>query len=406
MKNHAKAVLCTMAAAIFVAAAAQAEPKYGPGASDTEIKIGNTNPYSGPASSYGSIGRVISAYVDKLNAEGGVNGRKITFISLDDGYSPPKTVEQTRKLVEQEEVLFLFQSLGTPTNSAIHKYVNKKGVPHLFLASGATKWGDPDNFPWTMGWQPSYQTEARVYASYILQHVADPKIAVLYQNDDYGKDYLKGLRDGLGDRADAMILATQSYETSDPTVDSQVVALKNSGANVFVNIATPKFAAQAIRKVYDIGWRPLQILNNVSISVSRVLKPAGLEKSKGIISSVYYKGPSDPQWTDDPEMAEWRAFMAEYYPEGDLGNSSNVYAYAVVKSLEQVLRQAGDDLTRENIMRQAANLKDLHVPTLLPGIQINTSPSDFRPIEQMQLQRFNGEAWEIFGEIISAEAGS
>lgn len=393
-------------AAGTIAGTALADEHYDPGVTDTEIKIGNTNPYSGPASAYGTIGKAIGAYFDKVNAEGGINGRRIDFISLDDGYSPPKTVEQARRLVEQEGVFLLFQPLGTPPNSAIQKYMNRKEVPQLFVATGATKWADPESFPWTMGWQPNYQTEGRIYARYILENVADPKIGVLYQNDDYGKDYLKGLRDGLGEGADTLIVATVSYETSDPTVDSQVVALKNSGANVFVNIATPKFAAQAIRKVYDIGWRPLQLLNNVSTSVSRVMEPAGLEKSEGIISSAYLKEPTDPQWADDAGIAEWRAWMAEYYPEGDLGNSFNVYGYSVARTMEQVLRAAGDDLTRANIMKLAASIDGLEIPTLLPGITINTSPTDFRPIEQMQLQRFNGTTWELFGPVISGEVVS
>ncbi len=390
-------------AAGLIAGAALADEHYDPGVTDTEIKIGNTNPYSGPASAYGTIGKAIGAYFDKVNAEGGINGRRIDFISLDDSYSPPKTVEQVRRLVEQEGVFLLFQPLGTPPNSAIQKYMNMKEVPQLFVATGATKWGDPENFPWTMGWQPNYQTEGRIYARYILENVADPKIGVLYQNDDYGKDYVKGLRDGLGEGADALIVAAVSYETSDPTVDSQVVALKNSGANVFVNITTPKFAAQAIRKAYDIGWRPLQLLNNVSTSVSRVMQPAGLEKSEGIISSAYIKEPTDPQWADDAGIAEWRAWMAQYYPEGDLGNSFNVYGYSVAKTMEHVLRAAGDDLTRANIMKLAASIDGLEIPTLLPGITVSTSPTDFRPIEEMQLQRFNGTTWELFGPIISGE---
>ncbi len=401
---HRRLIAAAAIAGLSLAAAnAKAQGQYGPGASDSEIKIGNTNPYSGPASAYGTIGKAITAYFDKINAEGGINGRKIVFLSLDDGYSPPKTVEQVRKLVEQEEVLFLFQTLGTPTNTAVHKYVNKKQVPHLFVATGATKWGDPENYPWTMGWQPSYQTEGRIYAKYILDNVSDPKIGVLYQNDDYGKDYLQGLRDGLGPQADKLIVSTESYETSDPTVDSQIVALKNSGANVFVNVTTPKFAAQAIRKAYDIDWKPLQFLNNVSTSVSRVLEAAGLEKSVGILSSAYTKGPTDPQWDDDPAMIAWRDWMKAYYPEGNLGSTFNVYAYTVAMTLEHVLRNAGDNLTRENIMKQAASLKDVELPTLLPGIKLNTSASDYRPIEQMQLQKFNGKSWELFGDLISAD---
>ncbi|MFQ5954550.1 MAG: ABC transporter substrate-binding protein [Kiloniellales bacterium] len=407
--RYTRRVLIASAAAmavILMAGSGQAQKMYGPGASDTEIKVGNTNPYSGPASAYGTIGKAIKAYFARVNAEGGINGRQINIISLDDSYSPPKTVEQVRKLVEQEQVLFLFQTLGTPTNSAIHKYVNKKKVPHLFVATGATKWGDPENFPWTMGWQPNYQTEARVYARYILNNVKDPKIGVLYQNDDYGKDYLTGLRDGLGAKADQLIVEAVSYETSDPTVDSQIVSLKNSGANVFVNITTPKFSAQAIRKAHDIGWKPLQLLNNVSTSISRVMKPAGLEKSVGIISSAYIKGPTDPQWDNDPGMMAWRKWMKEYFPEGNLGNSFNVYAYTVAMTLEHVLRKAGDNLTRESIMKQAASLKGFELPTLLPGIKLNTSASDFRPIEQMQLQKFNGESWDLFGPVISGEVGT
>ncbi len=403
-----KMALSTAVAAIVAMAAASiaGAAEYGPGASDTEIKIGNTNPYSGRASAYGTIGKALSAYFDKINAEGGINGRKINFISLDDGYSPAKTVEQTRRLVEQEKVLFLFQNLGTPTNSAIHKYVNGKKVPHLFVATGATKWGDPENYPWTMGWQPNYQTEARIYAQYILANIDNPKIGVLYQNDDYGKDYVTGLRDGLGSKADDLIAMAVSYETSDATVDSQVVQLKSSGANVFVIIATPKWASQAIRKAHDIGWRPARFLNNVSTSVPAVMKPAGLDKSKGIISSAYTKNPGDPAMKDDPGYQEWLKWMAEYYPDGSTGSTFNVYGYTVAQTLEQVLRQAGDDLTRENIMRQAANLKDLELPMLLPGVVINTSPTDFRPIEQMRLQRFNGTSWELFGPVMEGTAGS
>ncbi len=394
-----------MAFAVAFASGSAPAAEYGPGASDTEIKIGNTNPYSGPASAYGTIGKAIKAYIDKINAGGGINGRKINFITLDDGYSPPKTVEQVRKLVEQEKVLFLFQTLGTPTNSAIHKYVNKKQVPHLFVATGATKWGNPPKFPWTMGWQPNYQTEAAVYGAYILKNVKDPKVAILFQNDDYGKDYVTGLKAGLGSKADKIIVKSSSYETSDPTVDSQIVALKNSGANVFVNITTPKFAAQAIRKAYDIGWKPLHFLNNVSTSTTSVMTPAGPEKGVGIISSAYLKDPSDPQWKDDQAYKDWVAWMKKYYPDGNLGNSFNAYGYAVAQTLEYVLKKAGDNLTRANIMKQAADIKALALPMLLPGIKIETGPNDFRPIEQMQLQKFNGKSWELFGEIISGKAG-
>ncbi|HWP48614.1 MAG TPA: ABC transporter substrate-binding protein [Candidatus Limnocylindrales bacterium] len=376
--------------------------KYDPGASDTEIKIGNTNPYSGSASAYGTIGRSIAAYFKKINEEGGVNGRKITFISYDDGYSPPKTVEQVRRLVEQDQVLFLFQTLGTPTNTAIWKYLNQKKIPQLFVATGATKWGDPEGHPWTMGWQPNYQTEAKIYARYILENLPNARIGILYQNDDYGKDYVKGFKDGLGERAGEMIVSEQTYEVTEPTVDSQIVNLKNSGADVLFNVTTPKFAAQAIRKVADIGWKPVHFLNNVSNSVGSVLQPAGLEASKDIISSFYLKDPDDPQWADDPGRKEWLTWMEKYYPEGNIHDLFNVYGYTVAQALIQVLKQAGDDLTRENIMRQAANIKDLELPMLLPGIKINTSPADFYPIEQLQLGKFNGERWVLFGEVIDA----
>ena len=394
------------AAAILALAAlsapASADAMYGPGASDTEIMIGNTNPYSGPASAYGAIGKAIGAYFDKVNDEGGINGRKIKYISYDDSYSPPKTVEQARRLVEQDGVLLLFQSLGTPPNTAIHKYMNKKKVPQLFVATGAAKWNDPGNNPWTMGWQPSYQTEGAIYAKYILGNVPDAKIGVLYQNDDYGKDYLKGLRDGLGDKADAMIVMAVSYETSDATVDSQMVQLKESGADVFVNISTPKWAAQAIKKAADIGWQPLHFLNSVSNSVRSVLTPAGLDKSKGIVSTSYYKDPTDPQWESDPGLAEYYEFMAKYHKDGNASETFNAYGYLVAQTMAQVLKQAGDNLTRENIMKEAANLKDFQMNMLLPGMKINTGPADFAPIEEMQLMKFNGKAWELFGSILSA----
>ncbi len=387
--------------AALVAGTALAAGKM-PGVTDTEIWIGNTNPYSGPASAYGTIGKAIDAYFAKVNAEGGINGRKVVFVSYDDSYSPPKTVEQIRKLVEQDKVAMLFQTLGTPTNSAIHKYVNAKKVPHLFVATGATKWGQPDKFPWTMGWQPNYQTEAAIYARYILDNVSDPKIGILFQNDDYGKDYVKGLKDGLGDKA-SLIVAELSYEVTDPTVDSQIVTLKNKGANVFFNVTTPKFAAQSIRKAYDIGWKPLHLINNVASSIQAVLKKAGLEKSTGIVSSAYLKDPNDAQWNDDAGINAWRAWMKQYYPKGNPANVFNLYAYTVAQTLEQVLKNCGDDLSRENIMKQAAALQGLELPGLLPGITINTGSSDFRPIEQMQLQKFDGTSWQLFGEIISAK---
>jgi branched-chain amino acid transport system substrate-binding protein len=373
-----------------------------PGVTATEVKIGNTNPYSGPASAYGAIGKAIAAYFKKVNEEGGVNGRKINFVSYDDGYSPPRTVEMVRKLVEQDEVLFVFQTLGTPTNTAIHKYMNQKKVPHLFVATGATKWGNPKDFPWTMGWQPTYQTEGHIYAQYVLKNVKDAKIGILYQNDDYGKDYLKGFKDGLGDKARQLIVLEQSYEVTDPTVDSQVANLKNSGANVFFNITTPKFAAQAIKKAHDLGWKPLHLLNNVSGSIAAVLKPAGLEASKGLITALYQKDYDDPQWKNDPAMKAWEAWMKKYNPEANLHDFYNIYAYSVSQTLVHVLEKCGNDLSRANVMKQAANIKDLALPMLLPGVKLNTSPTDFYPVEQEQLARFDGERWVRFGEIYDA----
>jgi branched-chain amino acid transport system substrate-binding protein len=336
-----------------------------------------------------------------INDQGGINGRKLNLISLDDGYSPPRTVEQIRKLVEDEQVLFAFQTLGTPSNTAIQKYMNAHKVPHLFVATGATKWGDPEHFPWTMGWQPTYQHESQIYAKYLLKNRPNAKIAVLFQNDDYGKDYLKGFKDGLGSQAPKLIVAEASYEVTDPTVDSQIVALKASGADVLFNITTPKFAAQAIRKVHDIGWRPLHFLNVVSTSVAAVLQPAGLDKSVGLVSVAYFKDPTDPAWKDDPAVLDYLAFMKKYYPDGNPGDSFNVYGLAVAQTLVQTLKRCGDDLTRENLMRQAANLQDVEVPMLLPGIRINTGPADFYPIEQVQLIRFDGKTWVRFGEILT-----
>ncbi|MGI9026925.1 MAG: ABC transporter substrate-binding protein [Burkholderiaceae bacterium] len=390
------------AAMAFALAAtpAAAQKKYGPGATDTEIKIGQTMPYSGPASAYGTIGKVEAAYFKKINDEGGINGRKLVLMSEDDGYSPPKTVEQIRKLVEQDNVLFTFQTLGTPSNSAIHKYMNAKKVPHLFLATGASKWADPKNNPWTMGLNISYETEGQIYAKYLLKNKPNAKIAVLYQNDDYGKDVLNGLKEGLGAAAAKMIVAEATYEVTDPTVDSQILTLKGSGADTFVNITTPKFGAQAVRKVYDSGWKPLHIINNVAASVGAVLTPAGLDKSEGLITIEYYKDPTDPQWKDDPAMKEWAAFMAKYYPEGNLKDASNTYGYLAAQIMVQVLKQCGDDLTRENVMKQAANLKDLKLPMMLPGIAVNTSPTDYSPFEQAQLARFDGKQWVLFGDVL------
>jgi len=386
-------------------APALAQKKYDPGASDTEIKVGNIMPYSGPASAYGLIGKTIAAYFKKVNADGGINGRKINFISYDDAYSPPKAVEQARKLVESDEVLLIFQSLGTPSNTAIQKYMNAKKVPQLFVATGATKWGDPKNFPWTMGWQPPYQAEGRIYAAHLLEKYPNAKIGILYQNDDYGKDYVKGMKDGLGAKAATMIVSEQPYETSDPTVDSQIVNLKASGADVFFNVTTPKFAAQAIKKAAEIGWKPLHLLNNVSQSVGGVLKPAGLENSIGIVSSYYLKDATDPAWANDAGYKDWLAFMNQYFPDGDKTSSFTVYGYSVAQTLVQVLKQCGDDLTRDNVMKQAAGLKDVEFGMLLPGIKINTSATDFYPIKQMQLQRFNGERWQSIGPVMNGSLG-
>lgn len=399
--------VASISAALLLCAAtsttALAQKKYGPGVSDTEIKIGNIMPYSGPASAYGVIGRTEAAYFKKINDAGGINGRKINFISYDDAYSPPKAVEQARKLVESDEVLLIFNSLGTPSNSAIHKYMNAKKVPQLFVATGATKWNDPKNFPWTMGWQPNYQSETQIYAKYLLKEKPNAKIGVLFQNDDYGKDYLKGLKDGLGAKASSMIVMEESYETSEPTIDNHIVKLKASGADVFVNITTPKFAAQAIKKAAEIGWTPTQFLNNVSASVGSVIKPAGYENAQNIISAAYVKDVTDPQWHDDAGMREFLAFMERDFPEGNKLDGSTVVGYGVAQTLVQVLKQCGDDLTRDNVMKQAANLKSFRTEVLLPGITINTSATDFAPISQLQLMRFKGEKWELFGDIISAD---
>jgi branched-chain amino acid transport system substrate-binding protein len=401
MKRHLVIAGAALGLAASMLSSAQAQKKYDPGATDTEIKIGQTMPYSGPASAYGTIGKTEAAYFRKINDEGGINGRKINFISLDDGYSPPKAVEMVRKLVEQDEVLLVFQNLGTAVNTAIQKYLNAKKVPQLFVATGASKWNDPKGNPWTMGWQPNYQTEAAIYAKHILKTKPSAKIGVLYQNDDYGKDYLKGFKDGLGAKA-TMIVAEVSYEVTDPTVDSQIVQLQTSGADLFFNITTPKFAAQAIRKAYDIGWKPVHYLNNVSTSVGSVLTAAGLEKAVGVVSSNYGKDPTDPQWDKDPAMIEWRAFMKKYYPEGSLTDNTNVYGYSVARTLVQVLKQCGDNLTRENVMHQAANLKDFDTGMGLPGIRINTSPTDFAPIQAMQMMKFDGKTWQLFGDVMGA----
>ncbi len=375
--------------------------QYGPGVSDTEIKIGNTMPYSGPASAYGAIGKAEAAYFAMINDQGGINGRKINFITLDDGYSPPKTVELVRQLVEQDQVLLLFNTLGTPPNSAIRGYLNDNKVPQLFVATGADKWNDPKHYPWTMGWLPSYRVEARIYARYILKNLPNAKIAVLYQNDDFGKDYLIGLREALGPKADTMIVATKTYETTDPTVDSQIVSLQGSGADTLLTAAVPKFAAQAIRKVFDIGWKPTHFLTNVSVSVGAVMKPAGPAKGVGIISAGYLKEPTDPQWANTPEYKEWLDWMKKYNSAGSPTDSNNVYGYSAAQTIVAVLKASGDNLTRENLMKRAAGIHDLKLPMLLPGIVISTSETDFAPIKQMQLMKFDGTTWQLFGEVIS-----
>ena len=379
---------------------AVAEKKYGPGVTDTEIKMGQTHPYSGPVSGLGTMGKTQLAYFEKVNAEGGINGRKVKLISLDDGYNPARTVEQVRKLVEQEDVLLLFSTNGTPTNSAIHKYVNARKVPHLFIAAGASKWGDPKNYPWTTAFDLPWLHQARVLAKYLLKDYPGAKIGILYQNDDAGRDYLNGLKEGLGNQTAKMIVAEQSYEVTDPTVDQQILSLKASGADTFFNITTPRFAAQAIRKAYDIGWRPRQFLPSVSSSVATVLTPAGLEKSIGVISVAYFKDPSDPQWADTPEMKEWFAFMQKYYPDGNPTDMLNVYGYTSAQTMAYVLKRCANDLTRENVMKQATGIENLELPMLLPGIKINTSSTDYYPLEQMQLMRFDGKRWVRFGEVI------
>jgi len=378
-----------------------AQSKYDVGANDQEVKIGNILAYSGPVSSLGVIGRVEAAYFNKLNDEGGINGRKVNFISYDDAYSPPKTVEQARKLVESDEVLLLFNPVGTATNAAIQKYMNSKKVPQLFVGGGATRWNNPTEFPWTMGFQPNYQAEGRVYARYILKEKPEGKIAVLYQNDDLGKDYLKGLKDGLGARS-SMIIMEESYEVSEPTIDSHVVKMKASGADVLISIALPKVAAQSIRKVSELGWKPLFILSSIGASIGTVIRPAGFENAQGIISTVYLKDPSDPQWADDEAKRRFDAFIAKYAPNVDKNDYFVVYAYVISQTMAKVLEQCGNNLTRANVMQQASNLKDLKPEMLLPGVTINTSPSDFAPMEDMRMVRLKGERWEIFGDVMSS----
>jgi branched-chain amino acid transport system substrate-binding protein len=381
---------------------ALAQKKYDPGASDTEIKVGNIMPYSGPGSPYSLVGKTEAAYFNKVNAEGGINGRKIKFISYDDAYSPPKTFEQARKLVEGDQVLLLFQVLGTAHNTTIQKYMNENKVPQLFIATGATKWNDPQHFPWTMASIPSYQSEAHVYAKYLLANHPDGKIGILYQNDDYGKDYLRGFKDGIGGKM--RIVAELPYEPSEPTVYSQIAGLQASDADVFFDASSAKFAAQAIKHAAEVGWRPVHVLNGVSASIGSVFKPAGLDNSKGILTASYLKDATDPAWKDDPGLKEWTAFMDKYFADGDKTSLFTVYGYTWAQVLVAVLGQCGDDLTRANVMRQAANLKNLTFGMLLPGITVSTSPNDYAPVKQFQIARFDGEHLVPFGPILNGES--
>jgi branched-chain amino acid transport system substrate-binding protein len=400
-----RAVVGSAAAFAFAPYIANAQKKYDPGVTDKEIKLGHTNPYSGPLSAYGIIGKGITAYWQMVNDNGGINGRKVNFITYDDGFLPPKTVEMVRKLVEEDQVFAIYQLLGTPTNTVVQKYLNQKKVPQLFVATGASKWGDPKHFPWTMGWQPDYATESTIYAKHIMSTLPDAKVAMLYQNDDSGKDYLNGFIAGFGAKKDKFLIKTASYEVSDPTVDSQIIQLKDSGANVLFTDAAPKAAAQSIRKVADLGWKlDAHYLANVAASVASTLKPAGLDNSKGIITAAYLKDPTDPQWANAPDYLEWKAFMAKYIPQGNLADASYTYGYAVSETMRHVLTQCGDNLTRANLMKQAASMKKLVVPLLLPGISINTSPTDFYPIQSVQLARFDGETWKLFGKVLSNES--
>lgn len=389
-----------------VFAPAIAQKRYDDGASDSEIKIGNIMPYSGNASAYGVIGRTSEAVMKMVNDNGGLNGRKVNFITYDDGYSPPKAVEMVRKLVEEDKVLIVFNPLGTPSNTAIQRYLNQRKVPQLFVATGASKWGNPRQFPWTMGWQPDYVTEGAIYAKHILATKPDAKIGVLMQNDDYGKDYFNGFKQGLGAANERKIVQLSTYEVTDPTVDSQMIQLKNSGADVFFNITTPKFAAQAIKKAAEIAWKPVHYLNNVSSSFGSVLKPAGIENSQGIMVALYRKDANDPQWASSPDVVAWKAFMAKYMPNGDVRDDGHNYGFCVAHTLLQTLKQAGDNLTRENVMKEAANLKGFESPLLLPGIKVNTSPTDFYPIQSVQLARVKGESFELFGNVLSNESTS
>jgi ABC-type branched-subunit amino acid transport system substrate-binding protein len=406
MKNKKLPLLAAAAAFTLLATqSAFAEKKYDTGATDTEIKIGNVEAYSGPASAYGIIGKTEEAYFKMINDNGGVNGRKINFISYDDGYSPPKTVEQVRKLIESDEVFLIFNALGTPTQTAVQTYQNAKKVPQLFLATGASKWNDPKAFPWTMGWQPSYRVEARIFAKYILKQKPNAKIAVFYQNDDFGKDYVAGFKEVFGERASSLIVAEESYETTEPSIDSHIVKLKGTGADVFVDITTPKFAAQAIKKMAELEWKPMHLLTDVSVSIGAVMKPAGLEASEGILSAGYLKDASDPQWKDDEGMKQFMAFVDKYMPGANIADANIVYGYGAGQTMVQVLKQCGDELTRANVMKQAANLKDFAPATVIPGVKVNTGPTDFAPIEQLKMMRFTNGKWELFGDIISAEAG-
>jgi branched-chain amino acid transport system substrate-binding protein len=375
-----------------------------PGVTATTLKIGNTNAYSGPASSYGVIAKAETAFFKMVNDQGGVAGRKIEFISYDDAYSPPKTVEQVRRLIEEDQVALLFNTLGTASNTAIQRYVNAKKVPHLFISTGADKWGDYQHFPWTMGYQPSYRTEAQIYTKYMLAQKPGAKLAVLYQNDDFGKDYPAGVKDVLGDKYGSVVIKEASYETTDATIDSQLSSMQASGADVLLVAATPKFAAQAIKKVHDLGWKPMFFLTNVSISVGSVMNPAGPENGAGIITTGYMKDPTDPGFKDDPGMNEWRAFMAKYLPGADMTDANYSFAYGVSMVMWQVLKQCDGDFSRANIMKQAANLHDAPDPVLLPGIKVNTSPTNFHPIRAMQLQRWSGSTWERFGEVIEGSS--
>lgn len=408
MSRRPSFAISTFAAATLALAVssghALAQKKYDTGATDTEIKIGNIVPYSGPASAYGVVGKAMGAVFQRVNDAGGINGRKINFISYDDAYSPPKAVEQVRKLVESDEVLLTFGVLGTPSNSAIQKYLNAKKVPQLFLATGATKWNDPKHFPWTMGWLPSYQAEGNIYAKYLMKDHPGKKIAILYQNDDFGKDYLKGIKDGLGDKASNIVIE-ESYELSEPTIDTHIVKMKAKNPDVMVYFTTPKFGAQALKKVGELAWKPVQIIANVSASTATVMKPAGFENAQGVISAAYAKDASDPQWKDDAGMKDFDGLLAKYLPDTNRVDSSAMTGYNMALTMVALLKNCGDDLTRANIMKQAANFKDLEIAGLLPGIKINTSPTDFAPISQLQLMRFDNGRWQLFGDVISSDAG-